>query len=110
MDPQQHSFDNGEFPFEFRPRPVDEQLRADNWRAVEDAIRQPEETPVRRLPWLRASLAAASLALVLVGIWYVGNRTGTPVMSQEKTSYGEIKTILLPDSSIVMLCGDIQIG
>jgi len=106
MDPQQHSFDNGEFPFEFRPRPVDEQLREDNWRAVEDAIRQPEETPVRRLPWLRASLAAASLVLVLVGIWYVGNRTGTPVMSQEKTSYGEIKTILLPDSSIVMLNGN----
>ncbi|HVV02731.1 MAG TPA: FecR domain-containing protein [Puia sp.] len=106
MDQQQHSFDNGELPFEFRPKPVDEQLREDNWRAVEEAIRQPEEAPVRRLPWLRASLAAASLVLVLVGIWYVGTRTGTPLMSQEKTSYGEIKTILLPDSSIVMLNGN----
>jgi len=106
MDEQQHPFGNGELPFEFRPRPADEQLRQDNWKAVEEAIRRQEEIPVRRLPWLRASLAAASILLIAVGLWWVGTRTGTPLMSQEGTSYGEIKTILLPDSSVVMLNGN----
>jgi ferric-dicitrate binding protein FerR (iron transport regulator) len=106
MDEQQHPLGHGEFPFEFRPRPVDEQLQQDNWRAVEEAIRQQEETPVRRLPWLRASLAAASLLVVVAGIWYMATRPGTPLMAMEKTSYGEVKTILLPDSSVVTLNGN----
>ena len=106
MDEQQHPLGHGEFPFEFRPRPVDEQLQQDNWRAVDEAIRQQEETPVRRLPWLRASLAAASLLLVVAGIWYMATRPGTPLMAMEKTSYGEVKTILLPDSSVVTLNGN----
>jgi len=109
MDQQQHSFGNGELPFEFRPRPVDEQLQEDNWRTIEEAIRRPEEVPVRRFAWLQASLIAASLVLIVVGIWYVGARTGTPLMALEKTSYGEIKTILLPDSSVVMLNGNSSI-
>ena len=106
MDEQQHPLGHGEFPFEFRPRPEDEQLQQDNWRAVEEAIRQQEETPVRRLPWLRASLAAASLLVVVAGIWYMATRPGTPLMAMEKTSYGEVKTILLPDSSVVTLNGN----
>ncbi|OJW56135.1 MAG: hypothetical protein BGO55_05975 [Sphingobacteriales bacterium 50-39] len=106
MDQQQHPFGDEELPFEFRHKPVDEQLQQDNWRGVEEAIRQPEEVQVRRLSWLPASLAAASLILVVVGIWWVETRTGTPLMSMEKTSYGEIKTILLPDSSVVMLNGN----
>ena len=106
MDEQQHPLGHGEFPFEFRPRPVDEQLQQDNWRAVDEAIRQQEETPVRRLPWLRASLAAASLLVVVAGIWYMATRPGTPLMAMEKTSYGEVKTILLPDSSVVTLNGN----
>jgi ferric-dicitrate binding protein FerR (iron transport regulator) len=109
MDEQQHPFGNGDLPFEFRPRPVDEQLRTNNWQAVEDAIRHQEDIPVRRLPWLRATLVAASLLLVIVGIWWVGTRTGTPQMALEKTSYGELKTILLPDSSVVVLNGNSSI-
>jgi ferric-dicitrate binding protein FerR (iron transport regulator) len=107
MDEQQHPLQDGELPFEFRPIPLDEQLRQDNWASVEEAIRHPAEiSSIRRIPWMRASLIAASLALVVVGIWYVGTRTGTPQIAMEKTGFGEIKTILLPDSSVVILNGN----
>ncbi|HEX9511971.1 MAG TPA: FecR domain-containing protein [Puia sp.] len=93
-----------ELPFEFRARPVEEQMQEDNWKAVESAIRQPSEViPVRSIPWGRVFTAAASMIAVAFGIWYIGTRTGTPQLSVLKTGYGEVKNILLPDSSVVIL-------
>jgi transmembrane sensor len=93
-----------ELPFEFRAKPVDEQMQEENWRAVESVIRQPSEViPVRHIPWGSVFTAAAAMIAVVFGIWYIGTKTGTPQLSMFKTGYGEIKNILLPDSSVVIL-------
>jgi transmembrane sensor len=91
-------------PFEFRRKPVPEQLQQENWKTVEAAIRQSAESvPVRRLPWMQVLMAAASVALIAFGIWYVQTRTGKPQIAEVRTGYGEVKHILLPDSSVVIL-------
>jgi transmembrane sensor len=91
-------------PFEFRKMPVTEQMQEENWKAVEAAIlRQDESTPVHRLPWLRLAVAAASVMLVAFGIWWIQTRTAKPQLAEVKTGYGEVKHILLPDSSMVIL-------
>ncbi|HTI08615.1 MAG TPA: FecR domain-containing protein [Puia sp.] len=105
MDDLSNSPEEGKgLPFEFRARPVDDPLREENWKAVEAAIRQQSEAaPVRGINWSRTFLVAASMIGVAFGIWYIGARTGTPQMSLLRTGYGEVKNILLPDSSVVVL-------
>jgi transmembrane sensor len=90
-------------PFEFRKKAVPESLQQDNWNAVEAAIRrQAERTPVRAMPW-RALMAAAAVLLVVAGIWYIQNKPAAPQIAEIRTGYGEVKHILLPDSSVVIL-------
>jgi len=97
-----HEHDN--LPFEFKALPVDDSLREANWKAVEAAILQPvEEAPVRKVHFGQVFMAAASIFLVVFGLWYISTKTGKPQMSLEKTAYGEMKSILLPDSSVVIL-------
>ncbi len=55
------------------------------------------------IPWGRIFLAAASLMALAFGIWYIGARTGRPEIAEISTGYGEVKNILLPDSSVVVL-------
>jgi transmembrane sensor len=94
--------DKNGLPFEFRKKAVSEALQQENWKGVEAAIRrQAERTPVR-MPW-RALMAAAAMASVIFGIWYMQSKTGSPQIAEIKTGYGEVKHILLPDSSIVIL-------
>lgn len=103
-DVSKSSQEGNELPFEFRARPVDERIQEENWKAIEAAIRQkPEVAPVRSISWRRTFLVAASMIAVAFGIWYIGARTGTPQMAILKTGYGEVKNILLPDSSVVIL-------
>jgi transmembrane sensor len=91
-------------PFEFRKMPVAEQMQEENWRAIEAAIlRQDDSAPVHRLSWLRLAVAAASVMLVAFGIWWIETRTAKPQLAEVKTGYGEVKHILLPDSSMVIL-------
>jgi ferric-dicitrate binding protein FerR (iron transport regulator) len=52
---------------------------------------------------VRVLAVAASLAAIAVGIWWIGARTGTVQYSQINTGFGEIKSVMLPDSSIVTL-------
>jgi transmembrane sensor len=100
-----------DLPFRFRSKPVDERIQEENWKAVEAAIRRSEETPVRSIGererhpvrWGRLFLAAASLMAIAFGIWYIGARTGRPQIAEIRTGYGEVKNILLPDSSVVIL-------
>ncbi|MES1159305.1 MAG: FecR domain-containing protein [Bacteroidota bacterium] len=105
MDDLSKGPDEGKgLPFEFRSQPVDEQLQEENWKAIEAAIRQvPEAAPVAGINWSRTFLVAASMIAVAFGIWYIGARTGTPQMSILRTGYGQVKDILLPDSSVVVL-------
>jgi transmembrane sensor len=91
-------------PFEFRKKAVSESLQQDNWKGVEAAIRrQAERTPVRSMPW-RALMAAAALLLLVAGFWWLQTSApAKPQIAEIRTGYGEVKHILLPDSSIVIL-------
>ena len=105
--------EKNQLPFGFRRLPVDSRLQEENWKAVEGAIRQGEMSPVpvmggevaerRSFRWGRVLAAAACLVTVAIGIWWIGTRTGHPEFSEIRTGYGEIKNILLPDSSVVIL-------
>jgi transmembrane sensor len=100
-------------PFGFRRKPLDGQLQEENWKGVEAAIRQLESSPVRviggepaerrSISWGKIMVAAACLVTVGFGIWWIGTRTGHPEIAEIRTNYGEIKNILLPDSSVVIL-------
>ena len=61
------------------------------------------ERVVRRIPWVRILTAAACVLGLVVGIWYTATKTGHPQVSYIHTGYGELKTVLLPDSSTVVL-------
>src|SRR6185312_15121498 len=102
-----NEMDNKELPFGFRALPVSDRLRDENWRAIEEALRRQEPVrvvrPGRVIRLVRVFAVAASLAAIAVGIWWIGARTGTAQYSQIRTGYGEIKSIMLPDSSIVTL-------
>jgi len=99
--------------FGFRRRPLDGRIQEENWNGVEAAIRQLEASPApvigagpaerRSFTWGKAMLAAASLVLVAFGVWWIGTRTGHPEIAEIRTGYGEIKNVLLPDSSVVVL-------
>lgn len=91
-------------PFGFRKIPVDEQIREDNWKLVEAGIRQGTEiVPVRRIRPLRVMMVLAPILGLAFGIWYMVYCTGNPGMEELKTGYGEVKNILLPDSSKIIL-------
>src|SRR5258708_1168884 len=86
--------------------PVSEGRQEENWKAVEAAIRQQEGAPVRVMrpvQWGKVFAAAACLMTLAFGIWYIGARTGPPQIAEIKTGYGEIKNVLLPNSSVVIL-------
>src|SRR5450755_3929247 len=101
-DRSSNSGENDKLRFEFRKQPVGEQLQQENWKAVESAIRQ-ESVPLRRMAWGRMLMAAASVAIVVAGIWFIQTKTGKPQVEELKTGYGEIKHIVLPDNSVVIL-------
>ncbi|HXB09381.1 MAG TPA: FecR domain-containing protein [Puia sp.] len=100
-----------ELPFGFRRLPVNDALREQNWKTVEDAIRRAESVSgrdrsgsgARIIRLVRVFAAAACVAALGFGIWWIGARTGRPQYANERTGYGEMKTIVLPDSSVVIL-------
>jgi transmembrane sensor len=112
-DLSKNSNDHRSLPFGFRRKPLGEQVREKNWKEVEAAIRELESLPVRVMDavpaerrsfrWGKIMAAAACLIAVAFGIWWIGARTGHPEMAEIRTGYGEIKNILLPDSSVVVL-------
>ena len=73
-------------------------------------VREPELTPVRRLPARRWIAAAAAVVFVIVGMtWLIrrqepaGRDTNTTSWVVLNTAPGEKRTIQLPDSSLVYL-------
>ena len=105
--------ESNELPYGFRRLPVPEGKQEENWKAVEDAIRRRGAAPVRsldrdevvrrRIPWGRAVVAAACAIGLVFGIWYTATKTGHPQEASIRTGFGEIKNVLLPDSSTVVL-------
>src|SRR5258707_3694979 len=106
-DVTRNNMDN--LPFGFRGRPVGDELREKNWKAVEEAIRRQQDAPMRDdsgrrvIRMVRMLAAAACIAALGFGIWWIGARTGHPQYALQKTGFGEMKTIVLPDSSVVIL-------
>ncbi|HWB91854.1 MAG TPA: FecR domain-containing protein, partial [Puia sp.] len=103
-----NDMENKDLPFGFQPKAVSDRLREENWKAVEAAIRQQENGRTRigrgrvvRL--VRVLSVAACLTAISFGVWWIGARTGHLQYSQIRTGYGEIKNIMLPDSSVVTL-------
>ena len=100
--------ENKDLPFGFRSKPVNDRLREENWKAIEEGMRQ-QHGQIRAagrgrvVRLVRVFSVAASLSAIAFGIWWIGARTGHLQYSQIKTGYGEIKSIVLPDSSIVTL-------
>jgi transmembrane sensor len=91
-------------PFGFRKIPVDEQIREDNWNAVEAAICQGTEiVHARKFTPARVMMVAVPVILMAFGAWYIMYCKLNPGMEELKTSYGEVKNILLPDSSKIIL-------
>jgi transmembrane sensor len=102
--PPNSNIENKELPFGFRKRPVDGQKQQESWDAVEAAISlQATVAPVRPFSLARALLLAASLVLVALGVWHVERRTVRPPLAELRTGYGEVKHVILPDSSEVIL-------
>jgi transmembrane sensor len=105
-DVTSNEMDNNELPFGFRSRPVSDELREANWKAVEEGIRRQEAIPASRgrvIRWVRSLAVAASLIGVAFGVWWIATRTGHAQYAVIRTGYGEIKNILLPDSTVVTL-------
>lgn len=102
-----NDMDSQELPFSFRPLPVSDELREENWKAVEAAMRRQEPArvarPSRVVRLTRVLAIAASLTAIVFGIWWIGARTGHLQYSEIRTGYGEIKSVILPDSSVVTL-------
>jgi transmembrane sensor len=114
MDDVNKDKDNADLPFGFRQRAVSDRLREDNWKGVEEAIRghrgeAGERGVVRGIGHRRVIMLArvigiaASVMAIAFGIWWIGARTGHLQYSEIRTGYGEIKSVLLRDSSVVTL-------
>jgi len=105
------SKENIEFPFECRKKPVGEHVKQENWQAIESAILKQGKhdvltggSPGRRVVRVRVFvMAAASVLLFAFGVWYMSSGTVKPEITELRTDFGEIKNILLPDSSVVVL-------
>lgn len=93
-----------ELSFEFRRQPAPDGMKEANWKAIESAIGAiAGGRGLRRIRWGRIVAAAACMIGLVAGIWYTATRTGHQELASVRTGYGEIKNILLPDSSTVVL-------
>ena len=91
-------------PFEFRNKPVSQEAKKANWDTIEAAISREGSLPVRRKfrPATVAVLATVCL-VVLGGIWWALSKNDKEAITTIATNYGETKSIVLPDSSMVTL-------
>ena len=103
-----------DLPFGFRRKPLDERIEEKNWNEVETSIRLESAAVVgmeagkrRAFRWVRTAVAAATIAALVFGVWRFAMRTRRPEeMAVIRTGFGEIKNVLLPDSSVVVLNGN----
>lgn len=101
MSEKNASANGDDFSFEFQKKPVASGKQENNWKAVEQAIKQ--EAPVYQIHWKRNAMIAASVLLVIcTGIWYFKSGTATNT-NLYKTDFAQIKHITLPDGSKVTL-------
>ncbi len=89
-------------PFSFRKKDVSNELQQNNWKKVEAAI--VNETPVRKINWLKSIAIAASVLMVVAsGVWYLATHHVEGSSNLYKTGFAKTKKITLPDGSKVTL-------
>lgn len=91
------------FPFQFRRKPSTASQRDANWSSIEKRINDKQILPI--YPMLKPILIAASLILLVVGTYFIVNQNlhSTEQYAFVQTGFGEMKKIVLPDSTEVMM-------
>lgn len=102
MEDQSASQDPGKPPFRFRRRQVTEEQTAASWKRIESGIgRKKTRTLTRNI--LRFAAAAVVLPLLAYASYYIYCHVVSGNMKVYHTAYGEIRQVMLPDSSVVYL-------
>lgn len=98
-DPVQQG--SNDLPFEFRPLPVSTELQQQHWKNIEAALESNAFPASRLRRWWPMVIAASSVAVVAIAIWYLG--MADPIQQEYRTGFAQIKNITLPDGSKVVL-------
>lgn len=102
MDERSVPGKDGALPIRFRRKPVPEELTKESWNNVEAGITAAPVADRQRVR-LRRVVAAMSVLLVLAAGSYLGYMAYCSRTTTIATAYGEIKKVMLPDSSVVYL-------
>lgn len=91
-----------QMPIRFRRRPVPEEMTRENWKNVEAGIEQ-ETTAAQKRRTMRRVAAVLSIVGVIAAAGYISRLIYCARTNDITTAYGEMKKVLLPDSSVVYL-------
>ncbi|SIO49556.1 FecR family protein [Chitinophaga niabensis] len=94
--------DPGSSPIRFRRKAVPEEKTKESWQQIETAISRKRSGMVRRIV-IRALAAAVLLPLMGYAAYNIYCTIVSNSTRSYHTAYGEIKQVVLPDSSIVYL-------
>lgn len=93
--------DDDNLPFQFRPKPVSDEKRIQSWHSIANGIAE-RMVFIRRRRKVFFSVAA-TFVLALGALWFFNTRDTMPLVVEYKTSFGQVKIIMLPDSSRLVL-------
>lgn len=94
--------DPGSSPIRFRRKEVPEEKTKESWQKIESGISRKKNGRVRRIVF-RALAAAVLLPVLGYASYTIYCEIVSHSMKSYHTTYGEIKQVVLPDSSIVYL-------
>ncbi|MGX5820061.1 FecR family protein [Chitinophaga lutea] len=101
MNDQSPMQDPGGLSFRFRRKPVPEEKTAESWEHIQERISLRKRSRKRRV---LAVLAAVALAPVIAyASYYIYCSMVSGGTREYHTAYGEIRQVMLPDSSLVYL-------
>ncbi|HRI21464.1 MAG TPA: FecR domain-containing protein [Panacibacter sp.] len=93
--------DDDDLPFQFRPKPVSEKKRIQSWNNIANGIEE-RILFIRRRRRIFFSVTATFI-LAAGTFWFFNLRDTMPLVVEYKTNYGQVKIIVLPDSSKLVL-------
>lgn len=93
--------DDNELPFYFRQNYVSEEKRLQNWDSIENAIAGRTRFSRKKRNILISFSTVIALGIGLM--WFFNTRESLPLVTEYITGYGQLKIIVLPDSSKLVL-------
>lgn len=102
MDDQFSPQDPGSPPFRFRRKPVPEERTAASWQHIASRISGKKSGGTKRRVWLALS-AVVVVPLIAYASYFIYCSIVSAGMKEYRTAYGEIRQVMLPDSSVVFL-------